>query len=88
MKMLSDVFVNSMWLGKIRRPSLLAAISVLSPEVQIAIHMKFWEKKSDDAIARRLRMPKRLVDRLLSSGLQRLREDLERNRSLLLGIAA
>lgn len=88
MRKLNDVFVNSMWIGKVQRPKLLEAICDLPPEAQIAIHMKFWEKKCDLAISKRLGVPKWLASQIVADGIKKLRGSLGQGRACLRGIAA
>jgi DNA-directed RNA polymerase specialized sigma24 family protein len=85
---IENIFVNAMWIGKIKHTSLLEAICSLSPDAQLALHMAFWERKGYGEIASRLNVSECLAGQIIVDTLKHLRKSLGEDRILLLGLAA
>ena len=82
------IFVNAMWMGKVKSTQLLSALCSLSPDAQLALHMKFWERKGSREIAKSLKVSECTAGQILVDALEQLRNILGEDRALLLGFAA
>lgn len=85
---LSSVFVNSMWMGKINHAELLIAVCALSPEAQLALYMKYWDRVPNPKIAKKLRMTDQQVEAVLGESLRLLKDRLGEDKAKLLTFAA